>query len=133
MRPCLNPTPSKGGYFAVPRLVLSYVDYLGKLYRTGHNEFIRNVFGALDSNYRKHGLLFWEIYRNGLIHRYEPATLENSGKQIKWPIYKGNRIALLRNGLQITHLVPLKIDDCDWIQPILITCLYEDLLASIRE
>lgn len=29
VKPCLNPTSSEGGYFAVPRLVLSYIDYLG--------------------------------------------------------------------------------------------------------
>jgi hypothetical protein len=32
VKPCLSLGRKEGGYFAVPRLVLSYVDYLGGLY-----------------------------------------------------------------------------------------------------
>jgi len=35
--PTIHPNNPEGGYFAVPRLVLSYVDYLGALYH-GYTE-----------------------------------------------------------------------------------------------
>jgi hypothetical protein len=59
MKPCLSPGSRKGGYFAVPRLILSYVDYLGKLYGAKHKMFIKNVFGIVDPNYAKYGNLLW--------------------------------------------------------------------------
>jgi hypothetical protein len=43
--PCLNIGRSEGGYFGVPRLVLSYVDYLGTLHH-GYD-------GARDRNGRR--------------------------------------------------------------------------------
>ncbi|MDQ6864309.1 MAG: hypothetical protein M3044_10840 [Thermoproteota archaeon] len=71
VKPCLI---NEGGYFAVPRLVLSYVDYLGVLYhgydgrKNGSNrrilsqavyakEFLKNIFGYIDSNYGLYGEL----------------------------------------------------------------------------
>ena len=44
VKPCLNLGRDEGGYFAVPRLVLSYVDYLGALYNgyTGLRDKITN-------------------------------------------------------------------------------------------
>jgi hypothetical protein len=40
---------------------LSYIDYLGTLYRSGHRAFLEKVFGNIDSNYKTYGRLFWEI------------------------------------------------------------------------
>jgi hypothetical protein len=131
IKPCLNLASQFGGYFAVPRLVLSYIDYLGTLYRSGHGAFLEKVFGNIDSNYKTYGRLFWEIYRNGLIHRYEPSILRNSGQEITWLVHKGDRQALLQNGLQLIHLRPQKINTQNWKQPISIKCLYYDLLDAI--
>lgn len=81
IRPCLNLGHDKGGYFAVPRLVLSCVDYLGAFYHgykggmeRGRKIFtdgsysksvLKDLFGQVDANYCRYSDLLWEIYRNG--------------------------------------------------------------------
>ncbi|MBI4258107.1 MAG: hypothetical protein HY619_04055 [Thaumarchaeota archaeon] len=150
--PCLRPAEQEGGYFAIPRLVLGYVDYLGALYhgyarrphpRTNRRilasgnyavTFLNDVFGAIDPNYRTRGKLLWEIYRNGTIHLYQPLTLENAGRTIEWLTYKGPRRGTLTLGTQtinVEHLVPSQVSVTMWVQPISTICLYEDLLEAI--
>lgn len=66
-----------------------------------------------------------------MIHRYEPSILRNSDQEIRWLVHKGDRQALLQNGLQLIHLRPQKINTRSWKQPISIKCLYYDLSDSI--
>ena len=152
VKPCLQLTSSNGGYFAVPRLTLSYVDYLGALYN-GYSgltikgrrvfatsscakAFLENVFGTIDPNYKIYGALLWEIYRNGTIHLYAPLTLENQGKTIEWSVHKGQRTEQIlgpSKPIWATHLVPIQYSRTGWLQPISIVCLYEDLLSAIDE
>lgn len=155
--PCLQTGSRTGGYFVVPRLVLSYVDYLGALHNgyTGRTnswgrrifadasyakKFLRDFFGKIDQNYFNHGDLLWEIYRNGTIHLYEPLTLENDGKTISWQIFKGGSgertiIAPIGAGgamIPLPHVVPWPVQPPTvWVLPVSTTCLYEDLLVSI--
>lgn len=147
--PCLSLHSKDGGYFAVPRLVLGYIDYLGNLYGTKHKSFLKKIFGIIDPNYKKYGDILWEIYRNGLTHSYQPKTLENEDQKISWLTYKemGIRLNLRRPihykrtseiiqdhyRLSVTHLLPQKMHDYIWIQPISIVCLYGDLLAAIEK
>jgi hypothetical protein len=91
--PCLNLGHDEGGYFAVPRLVLSCVDYLGAFYngyrgrkdRSGRRIFtdgkyskavLNDLFGQVDANYRTYSDLLWEIYRNSTIHLHSPKLLK---------------------------------------------------------
>jgi hypothetical protein len=150
--PCLQPTKPTGGYFAVPRLVLGYVDYLGALYHgyqgrmnrgrrvfaeSGYaKSFLRDVFGQVDGHYALYGDLLWEIYRNGTIHLYQPLTLQNGQRVINWAVYKGQRtqrILVQDVGVPrfVRHLEPQWIVLNHWIQPVSITCLYEDILLAI--
>jgi hypothetical protein len=105
---CLNSSNPKGGVFAVPRLVLAYVDYLGALYhgydgsvdpRTGRRifsktsyakSFLVEVFGTVHDDYKRYGELLYDIYRHGTVHLYEPLTLKNrtTGKTIEWHVFK---------------------------------------------
>lgn len=156
VQPCLGSLTSPEGLFAVPRLVLSYVDYLGALYhgyqpqKAGKRRkfadqsyakmFLKDVFGTVDPNYAKHGHLLWEIYRNGTVHLYEPMKLRNQGRQITWEVYKGPRTRSITlagpRGIQThlaVHLVPWQYEPNKWAQPISINCLYEDLLAAMDE
>jgi hypothetical protein len=147
IKPCLL---GEGGYFSVPRLVLSYVDYLGALFHgykhpeqtkqrlfakhTYAKRFLKYIFGLLDSNYCYYGDLLWEIYRNGTVHLYEPLTLQNSGQRITWVTYKGERenaFLPVPYEVEVTHLVPLYFRNHIWIQPISIDCLYLDLVSAI--
>jgi hypothetical protein len=152
IKPCLNPCIKEGGYFAVPRLVLSYVDYLGVLYH-GYDgrkdrsnrrilsqgmyakEFLKDIFGCIDSNYKLYGELLWEIYRNGTIHLYSPKVLKDkkSNRTIGWLVYKGPRIAVFSPDESVlTHLVPRSLGSSLWEQPISIICLYGDLVFAIE-
>lgn len=151
--PCLLPNQAAGGYFSVPRFVLSYVDYLGALYhgyngqkdRSGRRifasstyakAFLHDVFGAVDQNYRLYGDLLWEIYRHGTVHLYEPLRLSNQGRVINWAVYKGrrtHRIPIQDVGVRrlVTHLVPEWVAMNEFIQPVSTLCLYQDLLNAI--
>jgi hypothetical protein len=144
--PCIN---GQGGYFAVPKLVLSYVDYLGALFRgytawrikrrrifanhTYAKRFLNYIFGVIDPNYSLYGNLLWEIYRNGTIHLYEPMKLTNSNQTIYWLTYKGPRATQLPYPylFYANHLVPHNYGNCFWAQPISINCIYNDLMSAI--
>jgi len=151
VKPIVKARSLEGGYFAVPRLVLSYVDYLGALYYGYHGltshgrrifalqsyakRFLKDVFGLIDVNYQNHGELVWEIYRNGTIHLYEPMRLENGGNVIGWMVYKGARRKLLpisRNPQWVVHLIPIRLGGGVWAQPLSITCLYADLVRAVE-
>jgi len=151
VKPTVRPRSMEGGYFSVPRLVLSYVDFLGALYN-GYNgkivrgrrilarasyakRFLKEVFGRIDVNYRIYGDLLWEVYRNGTVHLYEPMKLSNRGQVIGWMVYKGARRKLLPIGQKpryVVHLVPFKMGKF-WVQPVSITCLYKDLIRAVEE
>jgi len=159
VKPCLTLGVPRGGYFSVPRLVLGYVDYLGALYHgyTGQNtnqgrrifarasyakEFLHDVFAKVDPEYAKYGNLLWEIYRNGPVHLYEPLNLKNpSGSIIQWQIFKSeDKSAILpikfsggHKKMLVIHLLPVRVESNEWIQPISTGCLYNDLLAAIDE
>jgi hypothetical protein len=153
VRPCLNIGGPAGGYFAVPRLVLGYVDYLGALYNgyTGRTNrfgrrvfadgnyarrFLRDIFGPIDPNYNTHADLLWEIFRNGTIHLYEPLRLQNpsTGRTIGWFCHKGDRSGPPGSATSMPHLIPFQVPHTTnfWMQPISIVCLYDDLRAAIQ-
>jgi hypothetical protein len=138
--------------FAVPRLVLSYVDYLGVLYhgyggsRTTTNrrilseakyakDFLKDVFGSIDPDYKLHGDLLWEIYRNGAIHLYSPKVLKDktSGSIIGWITYTGGKVGILPDETPVVHLLPQFLNDNTWALPLSIDCLYDNLIAAVEK
>jgi hypothetical protein len=129
--PCLRRRSREGGYFAVPRLTLSAVNYLAILNRISPDNYLIRFFGHLDQNYIGYGRLLWEVYRNGLIHTYEPKKLQNGNHIIDWTLYKGQRITNI-DEVRICHLVPFRITNNEWTQPVSILCLYDDLIAAIE-
>lgn len=150
--PIVQINNTQGGYFGVPRAVLSYVDYLGALYRGYSGEmnrenrsiatsvkaerFIRNVMGAIDPNYAINGRLLYKMYRHGTVHLYRPNTLRNrvTGENLLWVAYKGNRMDNIdHDGRLIVaeHVVPQYGSDTEDLFPVAINCLYDDLQAAI--
>jgi hypothetical protein len=107
IKPCLLiGVPTLGGFFSVPRLVLTCVDYLGALYcgwkptemTNGRPNFtaswkaikyIQDVLGQAYSEYGVRAKLLWAIYRHGTVHLNQPKVLQNGAKTIAWHIYKG--------------------------------------------
>lgn len=149
-----------GGYFGVTRQVLCLVNFLGALY-CGYTpearrlkqdigpsskalKFIKDVLGDIDPAYKSlEGEYFYEMYRHGLVHLYQPKSLKlGNGKLLKWMIYKGGRefhtevfyIASKKYTVQnVKHLGILHdpINNGSDYLAISITCLYKDLLTSI--
>jgi hypothetical protein len=135
--------------FALIKLVLTYVDYLGALYcadlehrrsegpfATGPNAvaFLEEIFGKIDPNYSKWSSLLWTMYRHGTVHLDEPLCLEYNEAKITWTIHTGDRKQIVPGyleGREMEHLVPLRLNANEWILPISERCLYEDLIKAI--
>jgi hypothetical protein len=138
IKPCLLIGAPKGGYFSVPKLVLSCVDYLGALYcgwqPTERNsagrpiftstlkaiKYLEDVFGQVFREYRSRGKLLWEIYRHGTVHLNEPKALQNGAKTISWFIFKGGWNERMIDAdvptgpgqsvrMYVSHIVPMEI------------------------
>lgn len=150
--PVLQADKREGGYFAVPRLVLCYIDFLGALYCgfSGTNvnkiattakakKFIRDVMSRVDPAYGTHGDLLVEVYRHGTVHLYSPISLKRTSdnKVLQWELYKGTRREMLIAGTYsskwVSHMKLYSHDTTTDVLPISITCLYEDLRQSIDE
>jgi len=150
--PVLQADKVQGGYFAVPRLVMCYVDFLGALYcgfTAGGNpniastakasRYIQDVMSLVDPAYRQNGRLLIEMYRHGTVHLYAPISLRrNSDNRIlQWEAYKGTRKEMLVAGTVaakwVKHMEIYNHDHTTDVLPISIVCLYEDLRQSIDE
>lgn len=149
--PIIQVDDPKGGYFGVPRAVLSYVDFLGALYGGYHGEtsgshrliattqkaesFIEEVFGEVDQVYRENGKLLYRMYRHGTVHLYRPNILRRSdGRIIVWVSYKGTKNGEVKyegRTLQVQHMIPIVKSQNEDILPVCINALYADLLNSI--
>lgn len=107
--PIIQLNNPQGGYFGVPRSVLSYVDYLGALYcgYTGvvrrnrgvsirqiatsrkAERFIEDVLGNIDVAYRHNGKLLYRMYRHGTVHLYRPNILRirDNNRVLTWALF----------------------------------------------
>lgn len=148
--PVLQADKPEGGYFAVPRLVLCYVDYLGALYcgfspgtnkiatTCKANKYIHDIMARVDPAYGENGHLLVEVYRHGTVHLYSPSCLKrNDNRILQWELYKGTRKEMLISGAAsskwVKHMELYSHDANIDVLPISIVCLYEDLRQSIDE
>lgn len=140
---------SEGGYFGVTRLVLCYVDYLGALYcgTQGDNNprhlatskkaktYINEVMSRVDPLYGEEDIanLLYEMYRHGTVHLYEPKRFvdKTHSRCLEWHVNKYPRSWMGSDGRVWRHLKPLHHLAEQWVFPVSIVCLYEDLVASI--
>lgn len=154
IQPIIQLKNPEGGYFGVPRTVLSYIDYLGALYRGYNGErdrngvrriatsrkaehFITEIMSQIDPVYRETGRLLYRMYRHGTVHLYRPNALRRQdGRMIAWISYKGPRQGLVSDGNRLNisaqHCIPIRLTDTEDRLPVSINCLYDDLLASIE-
>jgi hypothetical protein len=134
-----------GAPHAIAREVFSYVDHLGHLF-TGQSDnvgerfkcYVRHVLGLVDPNYARRADELYEMYRNGLIHEFDPKVLANkSGESLAWLSYPGARrepkLQLEPGAFDVTHLTPLRLDETgkNYHLPVSTVCLITDLLSSI--
>lgn len=155
-----------GGYFGVTRQILCFVDFLGALY-SGYDDkekkddlkkdgrmrisksekvktFITKFMGEkLDPKYKENGIIFYDMYRHGLVHLYQPKTIkQKNGRLLQWALYKGQREShqegfdAQRGRFVIPNARHLEIvadprNPQEDLLTISITCLYKDLLTAI--
>lgn len=155
------PNKIQGGYFVVSRQILCMVDFLGAVYsgyplkeritdKKGKNiatpekakKFITSFFKPKDIYTKDIVDKLYEMYRNGLVHLYQPKILRFGTKgKISWALYRGNsyqsEIKLpSNNGLvvfkDIRHLqiVPNKSNQLNYLL-ICIDSLYNDFEQAI--
>lgn len=157
--PILHLGYSPGGYFGVTRQIVCMIDFLGALYsgfdpkkdithrkdgkvikkiaKSGKAlRFIKEILGEIDQNYRVNGKYLIEMYRNGLVHLYQPKELEiEGGRILSWLPYKGPRTGdILVSDNRIirgaSHLLIVENMGQHFL-PVSIKCLYDDLLTAI--
>jgi len=155
-----------GGYFGVTRQILCFIDFLGALYcgypenekkqdlenykrmRISKSEkverFIKEFFGnEIDPKYKENGRIFYQMYRHGLVHLYQPKTIRRkTGRVLSWALYKGQREShpegfdtqggkfTISNARHLDIVVDPRNKNEDLLT-ISITCLYKDLLTVI--
>jgi len=149
--PILHLGQIQGGYFGVTRHILCFIDFLGALYSGYRAEnfkkkedvamskkaikFIKEIMGDIDTYYKLNGSLFYEMYRHGLVHLYQPKVFSQpNGKELYWLVYKGPREgALVKEVSGVRHLGIVASPTNQNIEylPVSINCLYYDLIQAI--
>jgi len=159
----INPKKKQGGYFIVTRQIFCMVDFLGATYSgyplsqrkndpngrriatsTKAIRFITTFFKPKRTYNRTVITKLHDMYRNGLVHLYQPKILKLSNKNtLEWFIHKGNRhldkIEVgsntgKRTFKNVDHLVeiPDYSNKNRHYLPISINCLYEDFVAAVQ-
>lgn len=142
----------QGGYFGVTRHILCYIDFLGALYSGYKTEnlkekediamtrkavrFITEVMKNVDEYYEVNGFRFYDMYRHGLVHLYQPKSFlqKSSGKQLHWLVYKGPREgAVVKEVSGVRHVGIISNSREPNIEylAVSINCLYYDLIQAI--
>lgn len=161
IRNWIKPKKRQGGYFVTMRQILCMVDFLGAVYcgyplkerktdkkgqriatSTKAIEFITSFFDPKPTYNPYVVAKLHDMYRNGLVHLYQPKILKFAGGQLQWFCYKGNRHMKIipvdtNNGKVIFKNVShLKImlsafQKKKYYLPISIYCLYEDFEKAV--
>lgn len=157
--PILRFGPRTGGFFAVCRLVLCYVDYLGTLsagwphgsdFRQWRRRdtttpavtFLATYFEDGDGRYKARSRLIYNMYRHGTVHLYAPKVVRRGsrGKRMGWLVYRGRRNAQVKiNGINVRvhHLEPIKnpasFNREGYLMPVSINVLRDDLVYAIKK
>lgn len=148
--PVIQADKQEGGYFAVPRLVFCYIDYLGALY-SGYSgkgdiattckakNYLMNIMSMVDTQYGRQADTLIDVYRHGTVHLFAPLSLKQktSNRELTWYVYKGTRHQLKGLGAHqaqwLRHLEVYNAGENIDVLPISINCLYDDLRQSIDE
>ncbi len=112
--PCMNAKCNTGGFFSVPLILFSFIEYLGVLwknpvekerkskkkkyfYSCSHFEdaavpFIKKYLSRVRPEYKKYGGLLYGLYRHSLVHHYHPSVIIlNRKERVSWAIIKNSK------------------------------------------
>jgi len=108
----IHPKKKQGGYFVVTRQILCMTDFLGAVYsgyprserkrdekekkeRISTTKKAKRFIAAFfkpKSTYRRDTVnKLYDMYRHGLVHLYQPRTLQYKKGSLEWFVYKGKR------------------------------------------
>jgi hypothetical protein len=156
--PAMNRESSEGGYHSTIKLIFSYVDFFGALYKNDVSsqsavEFIKKYFGKINSQYERNAGIIYSTFRHGTIHTISPKKIEINGTTFLWLIGKKCDILYQNNlstfvwkkdekgdGFPYVHLIPQKPNNPALIKrykkvlmfPISLEQLFEDLGLAIE-
>jgi len=151
--PCLNVNCNTGGFYSVPLIIFSFIEYLGILWKNPVEKYrnkrksyysksqvekaaipyIKKYLGKVRPEYKKYSGLLYGLFRHSLSHNFKPnVIILNNKDKLSWGIIKNSSKNHLtfskekypdRNGRLIEHLI-LKIN---------LGIFYQDLIKSIDE
>lgn len=151
--PCMNANCNTGGFYSVPLIIFSFIEYLGILWKNPverHNKkiisyysksqikkvaipYIKKYLGKIRPEYKKYSGLLYGLFRHSLVHHYQPnVIILNNKEKISWGIIKNStryHLSCTRekypspNGELISHTI-LTIN---------LDIFFQDLIKSIDE
>ena len=152
IEPCLNINHTTGGFFSVPLILFSFIEYLGVLWKNPVEyknkkrvnyyleshipkaaiPYIKKYLGKVRSEYKIYSGLLYGLYRHSIVHHYSPSEILVNNKILTWEIIKDSR----ENHLLCTKKKLCK-ENGKIIEKIILTInieiFYKDLLKSIDE
>ena len=156
--PAMNRESSEGGYHSTIKLIFSYIDFFGAIYKNNVSsrssvEFIKKYFGKINPQYDRNAGIIYSTFRHGTIHTISPKKIKISSTTFLWLIGKKCDI-LYQNDLSMfvwkkdekgdgspyIHLIPQKPKKTTLIKkykkvlmfPISLEQLFEDLRLAIE-
>ena len=153
--PCMDINNTTGGYYSVPIIIFSFIEYLGVLWKNPVERdrktkkvlnyysqshfpdaaipYIRKYLGIIRPEYKKYGGLLYGLYRHSLVHHYKPTSIILKNKEIiSWGILKNSNSNHLSFTKEKYPEPKNKLLNCK-ILTVNIEVFYQDLMNSIDE
>ncbi len=151
--PCLNVNCNTGGFYSVPLIIFSFIEYLGILWKNPVEKYrnkrksyysksqvekaaipyIKKYLGKVRPEYKKYSGLLYGLFRHSLVHHFQPnVIILNNKDKLSWGIIKNstkNHLTISKekftapNGYLINHFT-LNIN---------IDIFFQDLIKSVHE
>ena len=151
--PCINTNCNTGGFYSVPLIIFSFIEYLGILWKNPVEQYkkkrtsyysqsqvkyaaipyIKKYLGKIRPEYKKYSGLLYGLFRHSLAHHFQPnVIILNNKEKLSWGIIKNsseNHLTFSKekypepNGKLINHTV-LRIN---------LEVFFQDLIKSIEE
>lgn len=153
--PCMDINNIAGGYFSVPIIIFSFIEYLGVLWKNPieHDKktkkalkyysrshfpdaaipYMKKYLSNVRPEYKKYSGLLYSLYRHSLVHHFMPSSiLLKNGEILSWGIAKGS----VQNHLKIVEskflISSKKVKNCKGLT-INLEIFYQDLVKSINK
>ena len=110
--PCINANRNTGGFYSVPLIIFSFIEYLGILWKNpverykkkrkiyySHSQikdaavpYIKKYLGKVRPEYKKYSGLLYGLFRHSLTHHFKPnVIILNDKEKLSWGIIKNSK------------------------------------------